>query len=159
MTRNMPGKKYIYLILFILLLHTACRQNCVYEDYRDINKEDWCRSEVVEFETTIPDSGRYMVSVFLRHTTDYEMANLWCFLSTRSSAAQELKDTLNIKVAEPDGRWLGDGNMVKTIRQPLHKNPVVLPKGTVTFRIEQGMRIECLKGVKNIGLEIVKAIN
>lgn len=159
MTRNIPGRKYIYLIPFLLLTYTSCQQSSVYEGYKDINNEEWRRSEVIEFETTIPDSGRYMVSVFLRHTTDYEMANLWCFVSTRSSAAQELKDTLNIKVAEPDGRWLGDGNTVKNIRQTLHRNPVTLAKGTVTFRVEQGMRVESLKGVKNIGLEIVKAIN
>ena len=84
------------------------------------------------------------------------MANLCCFVSTRSLLAKELRDTLNLKVAEPDGRWLGDGNAVKTLRQPLGKNPVPLPKGNVTFRVEQGMRIECLQGVKDIGLEILK---
>lgn len=148
--------KYIY-ILFSVFLFTACKQDYVYEGYKNIAHEEWCRGNVAEFETTIPDSGRYMVNIYLRHTTDYEMSNLWCFISTRSTATKELKDTTNMKVAETDGRWLGSGNTIKTVRQPISKNPVTLPKGTVTFRIEQGMRVECLKGVKDIGLEIVKA--
>lgn len=152
----MQNKKYILLLPVLMLFYTACRQNGVYENYKSIDGEKWCRENVVEFETVIPDSGKYTVNICLRHTTDYEMANLWCFVTTRSLLTKELKDTLNIKVAEPDGRWLGKGNTVKTLRQPLVKNPVVLPKGNVTFRIEQGMRIECLQGVKDIGLEILK---
>ena len=152
----MINKKYILLLPVLAFLYTACQQNGVYEDYKSIDGEKWCRENVIEFETVIPDSGKYIVNICLRHTTDYEMANLWCFVSTRSLLAKELRDTLNLKVAEPDGRWLGDGNAVKTLRQPLGKNPVTLPKGNVTFRVEQGMRIECLPGVKDIGLEILK---
>lgn len=148
--------KHIYIVVFIVFLFLACKQKQVYESYKSIDNEEWCRGNVANFETTIPDSGKYIVNVYLRHTTDYEMSNLWCFISTRSTAAKELKDTTNIKVAEEDGRWLGSGNTIKTVRQPIAKNPVTLPKGKVTFRIEQGMRIECLKGVKDIGLEIVK---
>lgn len=153
----MQNKKYILLLPVLMLLYTACKQNGVYEDYKSIDGEKWCRENVIEFETVIPDSGKYTVNLCLRHTTDYEMANLWCFISTRSLMGKELRDTLNLKVAEPDGRWLGDGSTIKTLRQPLGKNPVILPKGNITFRVEQGMRIECLQGVKDIGLEIVKA--
>lgn len=153
----MQNKKYILLLPVLMLLYTACKQNGVYEDYKSIDGEKWCRENVVEFETVIPDSGKYTVNLCLRHTTDYEMANLWCFISTRSLMDKELRDTLNLKVAEPDGRWLGEGSTIKTLRQPLGKNPVTLPKGNITFRVEQGMRIECLQGVKDIGLEIVKA--
>lgn len=155
----MRNKTQIILLFFPVLFFMACKPGSVYEEYKSIDGENWCRANVVEFETTIPDSGKYIVNLYLRHTTDYEMANLWCFVSTRSTAAQELKDTTNIRIAEPDGRWLGDGNAVKTVRQPLSKNPVVLNKGSVTLRVEQGMRVECLKGVKDIGIEIVKATN
>ena len=68
--------------------------------------------------------------------------------------ARELKDTVNIRIAEADGRWLGRGGSIKTIEQSLSRNPVHLPQGKVTFRIEQGMRIEELKGIKNIGIKV-----
>ena len=119
-------------------------------------EESWNRYNVIEFTAPIPDSGLYKVTLNIRHTTDFETANLWCFVTTRSHASQQLKDTVNIKIAEPDGRWLGKGGSIKSIEQPVNRNPVLLPRGDVRFRIEQGMRIEEMKGVKNVGLRIEK---
>ena len=142
-------------ILFLSAIITiSCKSPDTFEKYEELPDETWNRYKVVEFTTQIPDSGFYQISLCLRHTTDYEMANLWCFISTRSTAARELKDTVNIRIAEADGRWLGRGCSIKTIEQSLSRNPVHLPQGKVTFRIEQGMRIEELKGIKNIGIKV-----
>ena len=104
-------------------------------------------------------SGTGIISSNLQPTsrTDYEMANLWCFVSTRSHGQEQLSDTVNLKIAEPDGRWLGKGNSIKTLEQPINRNPVTLPQGNVIFRIEQGMRMEEMAGVKNVGIKIEKA--
>ena len=118
--------------------------------------EVWNRYHIVEFTADIPDSGQYIVKLCLRHTTDYEMANLWCFVSTRSHGQEQLSDTVNLKIAEPDGRWLGKGNSIKTLEQPINRNPVTLPQGNVIFRIEQGMRMEEMAGVKDVGIKIEK---
>lgn len=148
-------KKYIIPFMILLLLG-ACQSSVVFEDYEELPEEVWSRYNVVEFKAAIPDSGLYRVKLCLRHTTDFEMANLWCFISTRSHAVQQLKDTVNIKVAETDGQWLGTGGTIKTIEQEINRNPVNLPKGEVTFRIEQGMRMDEMAGVKNVGIKIEK---
>lgn len=145
--------KTLFLILGIFLV-SACTSPAIFEKYEELPNETWNRYQIVELTAQIPDSGQYQVKLCLRHTTDYEMANLWCFITTRSQAAKELRDTVNLKIAEADGRWLGQGGSIKTIEQPLSHNPVLLPQGTVTFRIEQGMRIEELGGIKNVGLKI-----
>lgn len=142
-------------ILFLSVIITAsCTSSAIFEKYEELPDETWNRHQIVEFTTQIPDSGLYRINLCLRHTTDYEMANLWCFVSTRSTAIKELKDTVNIKIAEADGRWLSRGGSIKTIEQPLNQNPVYLPQGKVTFRIEQGMRMEEMKGIKNIGIKV-----
>lgn len=146
----------LQILLFTGILLGACQTPAVFEQYDHIKNEEWCRGHVVELNASIPDSGRYMVEILLRHTTDYEMANLWCFVSTRSKATQEIKDTLNIKIAESDGLWLGEGRSIKSLAQPLRHNLVTLPQGSVTFRIEQGMRQDCMKGIKDIGIRIEK---
>ena len=145
------------IIPFILLLNVACHPSTVFEKYEELPEENWNRYKVIEFTTSIPDSGLYNLTLNIRHTTDYEMANLWCFLSTRSQAEKQLKDTINIKIAEPDGRWLGKGGTIKTIEQNINRNPVFLPQGEVKIRIEQGMRLEDMKGIKNVGIKIEKA--
>lgn len=145
------------LIIPLLVLFTAaCHSSAVFEKYEELPEENWNRYKVIEFTTRIPDSGFYNVSLNIRHTTDYEMANLWCFISTRSQAEKQLKDTVNIKIAEPDGRWLGKGGSIKTVEQNINRNPVYLPQGEVKFRIEQGMRIEDMKGVRDVGIRVRK---
>lgn len=144
------------VLLFWVLAQVACQSPIVFEKYEELPEESWNRYNVIEFTAPIPDSGLYKVTLNIRHTTDFEMANLWCFVTTRSHASQQLKDTVNIKIAEPDGRWTGKGGSIKSIEQPVNRNPVLLPRGEVRFRIEQGMRIEEMKGVKNVGLRIEK---
>ena len=61
-----------------------------------------------------------------------------------------------MKIAAPDGSWLGKGNSIKTLEQPINRNPVTLPQGNVIFRIEQGMRMEEMAGVKDVGIKIEK---
>ncbi len=141
-------------VFFLLLM--ACRPSVVFEQYKNVPDETWNRYQVMEFVTLIPDSGQYQVNVCLRHTTDYEMANLWCFVSLRSSGALQLRDTLNLKIAEADGRWLGHGGTIKTLEQPIRHNPLILPKGNVIFRIGQAMKLEDIKGVKDVGIVIEK---
>ena len=147
-------RKYIFFLSVILM--GACQSSAVFEKYEEQPDEVWNRYHIVEFTADIPDSGQYIVKLCLRHTTDYEMANLWCFVSTRSHGQEQLSDTVNLKIAEPDGRWLGKGNSIKTLEQPINRNPVTLPQGNVIFRIEQGMWMEEMAGVKDVGIKIEK---
>lgn len=144
-----------YLLLLISFFCFSCNHNLLFEEYKNIPGEEWCISHIVRFNIDIPEAGTYDLYTGVRHTTDYEMANLWCFIKISDSTRVLFRDTLNIKLAEPDGRWLGDGFTIKTIEKELNK-ATYLPKGKYTCDIEQGMRIQCLKGIKNIGFIVKK---
>lgn len=146
-------KKYMLPLLGFLCL--GCHSGVLFEEYKNIPDEEWCISHTVRFNIEIPEDGTYDLSTGIRHTTDYEMANLWCFIQVSDSARVLFRDTLNIKLAEPDGRWLGNGFTLKSIEKELNKNPH-LTQGKYTCEIEQGMRIECLKGIKNVGFIVKK---
>ena len=148
-------KKRIIPII-ILLLNIACHSTTVFEKYKELPKESWNKDSIIEFTTSIPDSSLYNLTLCIRHTTDYEMANLWSFISAHSEGIQLFKDTLNMKVAETDGRWLGKGGPIKQLEQMFNKEPFTLPKGEVVFRIEQGMRIDDMNGIRNVGIKIEK---
>ena len=49
---------------------------------------------------------------------------------------------------------VGEGRINRIVEQPVGKNPVYLPQGTVIFRIEQGMRFEEMEGVKSVGIRV-----
>lgn len=143
-----------WILLFLMLILLGCQSRSGYESYYTIDGEEWCLTDTAKFDVTIPQSGNYLMNICLRHTTDYEISNLWCFVQGRDSLKQIVGDTINIKVAETDGRWIGQGSSIKTIEQPFNKKIVQLPAGEYTFTIEQAMRVKCLKGVKDIGLKI-----
>lgn len=139
---------------FFLFVCFACNSSVVFEQYQEIPKETWSRYHVQEFRTNLPDSGFYHITLCARHSTDYEMANLWCFISIRHRTSKETRDTVNMIMATPDGRWIGQGYNIKTVEQPIPENPVFLPRGELVIRIEQGMSREQMNGIKNIGVKI-----
>ena len=149
-------KKYI-IPMVILLLTIACHSTAVFEEYKELAEESWNKDKIIELTANIPDSGLYKLTLCLRHTSDYEMANLWCFISAHSQDVQLFKDTLNMKIANTDGRWIGKGDNIKQLEQIIRIHPFSLPKGEVIFKIEQGMRIDDMKGIKNVGIKIEKA--
>jgi len=146
-------KKYMLTLLGFLCL--SCHPDILFEEYRNIPDEKWCINHTVRFKIEIPENGTYRLFTGIRHTTDYEMANLWCFLQVSDSSRVLFRDTLNIKLAEPDGRWLGNGFTIKSIEKELNKKPFLTP-GEYTCEIEQGMRMQCLNGIKNIGFIVKK---
>lgn len=146
-------KKYI-LLLFLISACGGCRQAKIFEDYTPIGNEQWRIDDTVRFEVTLPETVPYDFRICIRHTTDYEMANLWCFVQLQDSLNRTVRDTLNIKIAEPDGRWTGKGNAIKTVCGSLTRFSDTLPAGKYTVGIIQGMRSRSLNGIKNVGLEI-----
>lgn len=148
-------KTYI-LALLSAFTFCSCRQPEIFEDYRNIPDEEWQINDTVQFNADLPLNEEYDFQVGIRHTTDYEMANLWCFVIVRDSSGILVRDSLNIKIAEPDGRWIGKGNSIKTLEYPISRLNHALPAGSYSFAIVQGMRTRSLKGIKNVGLVIRK---
>lgn len=146
-------KNLLLLFLFAGLI-TACHSSATFENYQNIQNEIWCNRDTADFQIAIPDSGKYTVTLLLRHTTDYEMANLWCFLQAGTADSVLLKDTVNIKIAEPDGRWIGKGSSIKSLEQIINYPEVTFPAGMIRIQIEQAMRAECMKGIKDVGIKI-----
>ncbi|MFR2509353.1 gliding motility lipoprotein GldH [Odoribacter laneus] len=140
--------------LFLLLLSCffgGCTSSAIFEDYRNIPQEKWAINSDIQFEVEIPQNGDYDFILCIRHTTDYEMANLWCFLTVADSTRTIRKDSVNIMVAEADGKWKGKGNLLKTLEYPL-PDPYALNTGKYFISVKQGMRTPTLKGIKNVGL-------
>ncbi|MGY8988379.1 MAG: gliding motility lipoprotein GldH, partial [Flavobacteriales bacterium] len=91
------------------------------------------------------------------HTTDYEFQNLFLFIKA------EKTDTLELLLANKEGKWLGKGiGDVREVEAVYRKEKVFTKKGNFTFEIEQAMRyaalekIQHLNNIKAIGLSIQK---
>ena len=146
--------KKIILFLFLFSHLFSCKEKAVYESFESLEGEEWQGGPPGLFVAEIPEKGDYDISLGIRHTTDYEMANLWCFLRVTDVVGNGWKDSVDIRLAEPDGRWVGTGHSLKMLEYPLSILPMPVEAGKYTFTVVQGMRTQVLKGIKDVGLII-----
>jgi gliding motility-associated lipoprotein GldH len=109
------------------------------------------------FDVEIPDTTNYYtITIMLRTTTDYAYNNLWFFLHSKTPKGQVGKEPIEIKIAHPDGSWIGEksGTVVETKVQFTHRK---FPQaGKYTFTFEQGITEQVIKEVMDISYTVTK---
>ena len=108
---------------------------------------------VVQFDYTIEETNSdYRMLIYVRHTERYPYQNMWLFVDNGI-----YQDTIEFYLADDRGQWLGDK------KHGLMEMPVLLEEhihypdtGTYRLTIQQGMRDSLLRGVADVGLEVIK---
>ncbi len=144
----------IAMLLLVLYSLSACTVSDVSNRHNNIPSEGWHLDSIQSFAVDITQPQQYDVSVFVRHNTQYQYSNLWLFVEHQYNGRNLSTDTLNIALADPYGRWQGNGwGATYQVAYPLiHKQP--LDTGTHVFNITQAMRDELLQGVINVGVSV-----
>ena len=148
-------------LLFVILISGflfSCDRNQLYEDNIMIENGIWNVRKTVGFDVDISElNHRYNVYVNVRNSPEYQYSNLFLFLTTSFPDNKKSLDTLELTLADYDGRWLGTGmGSVKFSRFLLKKGLQFTQKGHYRFELEQAMRVNDLKGIRDIGLRIEK---
>lgn len=144
----------IFLILFSTLL-VSCEKNIFYQETKKIDGEKWSTTQPCEFKVGVSDIHRtYNFFVNIRNASDYKYSNLFLFLHTYYPGGTSSVDTLECKLAQSDGKWIGTGyGRIKYLRIPLKQGVRFKRAGTYKFEIYQAMRGE-IKGIVDVGLRI-----
>lgn len=149
--------KIILFIAVTLLLASCNHRNTVYNQYKELPAKGWHKDSVAHFEVPLEAGQKYKVLVNIRNRGEYKTQNLWLFIDYQSPDKTIKKDTLELYLADNQGRWLGSGfgslyempvEFIKSIQFP--------KAGVYKFNIKQGMRDTTLVGINDIGLEILK---
>ena len=146
-------------ILFVLLLgFTACDSKRVYEQNIDIPEYIWDKDNPVYFDVEIKDTvSLHNVYINIRNASGYAYSNLYLFLDTKYPNNSMSRDTIECILADPSGKWLGDGSGDIWDNQILFKKNVRFKQiGTYKFRYEQAMRMPKLPMMMDVGLRIEK---
>lgn len=151
----------MFYLMFSLLI-VSCDSNSVYDNYKSI-PNSWHKDSIVSFKVTPPDStNAYNLFVNLRNTTTYKYNNLFLIVEMVFPHGKTIKDTLEYKMAEPNGKLLGEGYMdIKENKLWFKQDIVFKEKGEYTINIQHAMRengkvngvIE-LEGITDIGFRI-----
>jgi len=147
------------LFSFLALWLTACNKNKVFESNVTIPNMSWSMKEAVKFDFEIKSTQTaYNLFVNVRNTESYPYKNLWLFIRTKTPSGKVEVDSLDCKLADDTGKWLGDGAGEIWDNQIKFKQRVGFPEtGKYTVEIQHGMRSEPLPAIMEVGLMVEKS--
>jgi gliding motility-associated lipoprotein GldH len=153
-----PEKKTLLLFVLLIGMLVSCDSKRVYDENSIMEKNSWNAGNKLKFGVTISDAGlRYNIYLKVRNGPEYPYSNLFLFLNTVTPDGRISRDTLELTLADYDGRWLGSGTgSVKFSKFLLQKGIRFQQTGKYTFELEQAMRVRELKGIRDVGLRIEK---
>ncbi len=148
----------LFAAIGFLFFCTSCDSKRVFEQNTDIPDNIWNKNEPISFEVPITDTVTlHNVYVNVRNAGSYAFSNLYLFLDTQYPDQTVSRDTLECILADPSGKWLGDGSGDIWDNQILFKKNVRFKhQGTYKFKFEQAMRVSKLPMIMDIGLRIEK---
>ena len=154
----------IFFILVFSFLAVSCDSNRVYDEYKSV-PNTWNKDSIVSFKVNAPDSiNPYNLFVNLRNTSEYKYSNLFLIAQMVFPHGKTITDTLEYRMADPTGKFLGTGLTDVKENKLWYKEGVVFQEeGTYTVNIQQAMRengkvngIMNLEGITDVGFRVEK---
>jgi gliding motility-associated lipoprotein GldH len=150
--------KYVGIGLILTLLLVSCGEQPMFEKSYSFKSNSWSQKVKPAFKIAIDDTTKaYDFTITFRVTTDYAYNNVWFYLNTKTPDGITAREPFEIKITNPDGTWAGvkTGTVVET---NLNFNRRKLPKkGNYYFTLEQGVTMDKLDEVLDIGLKVEEA--
>ena len=151
-------------VIFCFLI-TSCDSKAVFDVYKSVPNQ-WHKDSVISYTIKAPDTLKnYDLYVQLRNTNDYKFSNLFLIVELNYPNGKVVKDTLEYKMAAPNGELLGTGfsdlkeNKLwfRGFKKPFKFNE----EGEYTVNIQHAMRnngeikgIVNLDGITDIGFRV-----
>ena len=159
---------YLCLVITSSFLMTSCDSTAVYDKYQSA-PNGWHKDSVVSFNFKAPDTIKnYNLFVNLRNNNNYKFSNLFLIVELDYPNGKAVKDTLEYKMAAPNGELLGTGfSDIKENKlwfRGFEKAFKFNEEGDYTINIQHAMRnngdvngVENLEGITEIGFRVEQA--
>ncbi|MCL6102686.1 MAG: gliding motility lipoprotein GldH, partial [Bacteroidetes bacterium] len=155
-TRKPLPVKFAGLLFVGLVLLLSCNRNSVFSDYRTLKGSEWHQDSILTFDMTVPDSTKiYNLFLDVRNEGRYPYSNLWLFVKIIPPKGKVVNDTIELTLANPEGKWLGYGlGDLYDMKYPYKQTTFFPNAGYYRFEVRQGMRTEdgVLKGIHDFGI-------
>ncbi len=127
-----------------------------------ISNRNWAYTNKLKFTVNITDANTpYNLYLNLRVTGNYKYSNMFVIVHQTHAANASAKPgtRYEVRLANPDGEWLGDGSgNMYSYQTPFKLNYKFPAPGTYTFQLEQNMRDNPLREVSDVGIRVEKAV-
>jgi gliding motility-associated lipoprotein GldH len=148
-------------ILFFMFL-ASCNSGPVVGETRSLTGT-WNKEQSIEFQIPQLDSLRnYNVFLNVRNSNEYKFNNLFLLVSITFPHGKTVIDTLEYRLANPDGTWLGTGlGSIKENKFWYKENVSFKEEGIYKLTIAQAVRnngevdgVTDLAGITDVGFSI-----
>lgn len=155
------------VLLATVVFFASCDSKMLVGEMRDL-PGTWNKDEVMTFDIPQLDSLKsYDVFLHLRNTNDYPFNNIFLIASMEFPHGLTVTDTLEYRMANPDGSWLGTGiGTLKESKLVYKENVSFFEEGTYTLSVSQAVRnngevmgVFELEGITEVGYSIEEATN
>jgi gliding motility-associated lipoprotein GldH len=145
--------------LSVLLFLSSCNKNIVYSEYQKFDNNEWAVKDKAVFDFEITDTvSLNNISLMVRHADSYPYSNLYLFVTSKYPDGKVLTDTMEVVLANQKGEWYGSGaGDIFDFKVPVKKNVRFPMAGKYQFSFEQGMRVDPLPLIMDLGIEIEKS--
>lgn len=149
-------------LLGLLVLLISCDKKGVFDQYKSVGNA-WHKDSIVKFDLPKMDpSKKYNLFLNVRDNTDFPFDNLFLIVALEQPNRQVNVDTLEYKMANPDGALMGNGfTDVKENKLYYKENFTFSQKGMYKISIQQALRetgkvpgVERLKGITEVGFRV-----
>lgn len=153
-------------MLIAVLSLSSCNELLVYSDYQPVEGGKWGMDQGVDFQFSGLDSTQtYNMFINIRNDGSFAFSNLFLITEMEYPGGTTVKDTLEYRMADPSGQWLGKGlGSVKENKLWFKENIDFPNSGVYKVNISHAMRkngdvegLQVLEGITDVGLEIEKA--
>ena len=153
------------ILLCIVIGLCSCDDKRIFDSYQSTTNS-WHKDSIVQFNFTPPDTNNpYNLFVNLRNTHEYPYNNLYLITTLTFPHGKTLKDTLEYRMAAPNGELLGTGFSDVKENKLWYKGHdqdfIFHEAGEYTLAIQHAMRsngavdgVMRLDGVTDIGFRI-----
>ncbi|MEI7896560.1 MAG: gliding motility lipoprotein GldH [bacterium] len=146
------------MLFLLMVVMISCDSNRIFEEHVALEKGTWNVKNKLQYDVQISNLvNRYNMYLNVRNGPEYPYSNLFLFMNTVSPDGKISRDTVELTLADFDGRWLGSGmSSIKFSRFLFHTGIRFTQAGSYRFILEQAMRVNELKGIYDIGIRIEK---
>jgi len=154
-----------YILIGFVLLFFSCAKPTIYSKYKSLNKNHWAINKPINFKFDVKDSLKaYNIFINIRNNNQYPYSNIYLVISTYFNNTISEIDTLEYKMADASGKWLGTGfGGIKENKLVFKLNYKFPRTGIYKFSIVHANRKngnlngdKLLKGIADVGFSIEK---
>ena len=151
----MRSKPYICFFIFFIFL-SSCDGGAVYYRYHPIKNGNWNRQAAVDFlmdSLPVDRDTRYDIVLEIVNNNQYPYQNLWLLVQQNMADTSFVSDTVEITLADPQGKWLGKGSAgLYQLSVPYKTSLALDSTRAYLVRIRQVMKDNPIKGIEKVGL-------